>query len=371
MSDAVGIGIVGGGFAGRMHALAARMIGAHLVGVASSSPGRAKAAAEALGADHAFSSAADLIDDPRVEFIHVCTPNASHADLATMALERGKHVICEKPLATSVADAARLADLAKQSGLVAAVCFAYRYQSMTRAARTRVTSGELGAVRVVHGTYLQDWMLDATDSDWRMLSATGGPSRAFADVGSHWCDLAEWITGLRITELAAVTSTVHERRPRPANGDAEGDFALTTVDTEDVACVVFRATGGVVGTLTVSQVSAGRKNRLWIEIDAANASVVYDQESSEWLLVGGRTSNQVFARDGSSSAERYPHASALPAGHARGFVEAFAQLFTDAYQSARNGSGVAFPTFDDGLRGAKITDAVLRAARSQTWVRVE
>lgn len=373
LADAVGIGVVGVGFAGRMHALAARMLGARLVGVTSSSPERSKAAADLLGAEQAFPSATDLIDDPRVEIVHICTPNASHAELATKALERGKHVVCEKPLATTVADAARLADLAERSGFAAAVCFNYRYQSMTQEARARVRSGELGAVRLVHGTYLQDWLLYPTDTNWRTLFSEGGPSRAFADIGSHWCDLAEWITGERITELAAVTSTVFERRPHPERGGLHSSDppSLVQVDNEDAACVVFRASNDVIGSLTVSQVSPGRKNRLWIEVDAAKSSVAYNQENAEWLFVGARESDQLVARDGSSPHERYPHASALPPGHARGFVETFAQLFSDVYQTARNGSGPAFPTFRDGARIVAITEAVLQAAASREWVRVE
>ena len=371
MADEVGVAILGTGFAGRVHALAARGLGARLVGVAGSTPARSDAAAAAFGAEQGFARAADLVDHPAVEVVHVCTLNALHVPLAEMALEAGKHVICEKPLATTAEDATRLASLARQSGLAAAVCFAYRFQPMAKQARDRVLRGEIGPVRLVHGSYLQDWLLYDTDGNWRTGSRENGRSRAFADIGSHWCDIAEWITGRRITELAALTSTVHERRarPRPFGAPAGSeDGAVVTVDTEDAACVVFRAGDGVMGTLTVSQVSPGRKNRLWIEVDGARSSIVFDQENAEWLWLGSREANQMVARDAVGAQDRFPHSSSLPAGHARGFVECFAELFSNVYGFVRGGPYGEFPSFDDGLRSALITDAVLRSAGEQAWV---
>jgi predicted dehydrogenase len=372
LADGVSIGILGTGFAGRVHALAARTLGARLVGVVSSTPARSEAAAAVLGAEQGFASASDLIEHPGVEVVHVCTPNVLHVPLVERALACGKHVICEKPLATTPADAARLLALAQESGLSAAVCFGYRYQSMAQDARARLHAGELGPVRLVHGSYLQDWLLYETDGNWRAQAETGGPSRAFADIGSHWCDLAEWITGHRITDLAAVTATVHDKRSRPAPvvpGTASQAGDLVSVDTEDIACLVFRATGNVVGTLTVSQVSPGRKNRLWIEVDAAQSSVVFDQENAEWLWLGGRSANRMIARDGAAS-DHFPDSRALPPGHARGFIEGFTELFADVYGSVRNGSRREFPSFEDGFRSAVITDAVLRSAREQRWAHV-
>jgi len=370
MADEIGIGILGAGFMGRVHALAARMLGARLVGVVASTPARSDAAAAMLGAEQGFATAADLIRHPAVEVVHVCTPNVLHVPLVEMALASGKHVVCEKPLATTASDAEKLAAHARDSGLVNAVCFTYRYQAMAQEARRRVRSGDLGPVRLVHGSYLQDWLLFETDANWRTLVETGGRSRAFADIGSHWCDLAEWITGHRLIDLAAVTSKAHPMRARPAIAGAEeptGGPDLVEVDTEDVACLVFRATGNVVGTLTVSQVSPGRKNRLWIEVDAASSSVVFDQENAEWLWVGNRTANELLARDGSATLDRFPSSSALPPGHARGFVESFTELFSEVYGCVRNESRREFPSFEDGLRSALITDAVLGSASEHNW----
>lgn len=369
MADEVGIALLGAGFAGRVHALAARMLGARLVGVAASTPARSDAAAAEFGAEYAFADAAELVAHPEVEVVHVCTPNALHVPHVQLALDHGKHVICEKPLATSAADTARLSSVAREAGLIAAVCFAYRYQSVAQQARAKIMSGELGSIRLVHGAYLQDWLLYQDDTDWRADSGMGGRSRAFADIGSHWCDLAEWMTGQRITDLAAVTSTVYPTRRAPAGAAGPGPADMQ-VDNEDVACVIFRATGGTVGTLTVSQVSPGRKNRLWLEIDAADASVVFDQENSEWLWLGRRSAGEIIARDGRGTTAPRGDTSFLPPGHPRGFVECFASLFADVYCAIRNEPGRDFPTFDDGARSAVLTEAVLRSASERKWVRI-
>jgi predicted dehydrogenase len=376
LADEVGVAILGTGLAGRVHALAARMLGARLVGVTASTPARSGAAAAALGAEHGFASAADLLADPAVEVVHICTPNALHVPQVELALAHGKHMICEKPLATTAADAARLASLAREAGLVCAVSFGYRYQSVVQAARARLTGGEFGPVRLVHGSYLQDWLLEQADTDWRTDAGIGGRSRAFADIGSHWCDLAEWMTGQRITDVAAATSTVYQTRGAPATAAAAaGDPVpsqrnLARVDNEDIACLVFRATGGIIGTLTASQVSPGRKNRLWLEVDAAEASVVFDQENAEWLWLGRRLAAEMIARDGRDGAAQFADSSFLPPGHARGFVECFASLFSDVYRAVRDGSAGTYPTFDDGARSALLAEAVLRAASEREWVHI-
>jgi len=369
LADEVGVAILGTGFAGRMHAQAARMLGARLVGVMASTPARSDAAAAELGAEQRFASVTELLEHPAVEVVHVCTPNALHVSQVEQALARGKHVICEKPLATTAQDAERLSGLARETGLIAAVAFAYRYQALAQDARAKVMAGELGRIRLVHGTYLQDWLLYPSDGDWRAVAEIGGPSRAFADVGSHWCDLAEWMTGERITDIAATTSTVYPTRPGPAAPPGDGAAEPLPVTNEDIACLVFRATSGIVGTLTVSQVSPGRKNRLWLEVDAAEASVVFNQENAEWLWLGRRDAGLQIARDRRPDAQ-IADSSFLPPGHARGFVECFAGLFSDVYKTLRNGAARTFPTFDDGARSAILTEAVLRSATAREWVHI-
>src|SRR5829696_2438929 len=189
----VRVAIAGTGFIGGVHARSARVAGARLVGVAASSPERGVLAAAALGAERSFATAEELVESPDVDVVHICTPNHLHVALAEAALAAGKHVVCEKPLATDLTGARTLVDAAAAAGTAAAVPFVYRYYATVREARERVRSGATGAVRLVHGTYLQDWLTDAEDDNWRVDSVLGGASRAFADIGSHWCDLAEFV----------------------------------------------------------------------------------------------------------------------------------------------------------------------------------
>ncbi len=368
MFQEIGVGIVGTGFVGRVHATAARQLGAQLVGVVASNPEKGVAAARELGAQQSFDRADDLIGDPRVDVIHVCTPNELHAGLSERALSAGKHVVCEKPLSTSAALAESMVEAAGRSHLVAAVPFVYRFHPTVREARQRVRAGQIGAVTLIHGSYLQDWLLEPAATNWRVSGQRGGASRAFADIGSHWCDLAEWITGHRVTELVSLLQTTVRERPEPTDRAASD---RSPVDTEDVACVTFRTDQGASGALTVSQVSAGRKNRLWIEVDGAERSVAFDQENSEYLWMGARQANTVLMRDPGVLSPPASAYATMPGGHAQGYQDCFCAFLRDVYTSVRQGELVdALPTFHDGMRAARITDAVLDSARKGTWIEV-
>src|ERR687896_34755 len=282
--------IAGTGFIGRVHARSLRLAGAELAGVAASSPESAAAAAAKLGAGRAFDSAEELVGDPDIDVVHICTPNHLHLSLAEAALWAGKHVICEKPLATDTAGARRLVDAAESSALQAAVPFVYRYYPTVREARERIRSGTTGPLRLVHGTYLQDWLASPADDNWRVDGELGGPSRAFADIGSHWCDLAEFVSGHRVARLCARTMVaLPERRQgasRPAFERGDGGEQRRPVDTEDVALVQFETDRGALGSVVVSQLSPGRKNRLWLELDGADEALAFDQEHPETLWCG-------------------------------------------------------------------------------------
>jgi predicted dehydrogenase len=368
-------GIAGTGFIGAVHARSARLAGARLAGVAASSPDSAQRAAAALGAERAYESAEALVDAPDIDVVHICTPNHLHAALARRALEAGKHVICEKPLATGVEEAAALSDAAAASGRQAAVPFVYRYYPVVREARERVAAGELGAIHLLHGTYLQDWLLSADDDNWRVDARLGGSSRAFADIGSHWCDLAEFTTGHRITRLSARTrTTVPERRhgeARAAFAGPAGDGTLRPVETEDVALVQFETDGGAVGSLVVSQVSAGRKNRLWLEIDGAEGALSFDQEAPEALWWGRRAAETLVRRDPATLGPAGARLAFLPAGHPQGYADCFDLFVADVYAAIRGAAEAdGLPRFADGLRAAQLTEAVLASARDERWVGV-
>ncbi|WP_350347814.1 Gfo/Idh/MocA family oxidoreductase [Agromyces sp. G08B096] len=354
-------GFVGGGFMAAVHSRAARAVGAALAGGASSSPSRSRDAAERLGLARGFDSLDDLLADADADLdvVHVCTPNATHADIVRAALEAGKHVICEKPLATDAATAAELADLAAERGLVAAVPFVYRFHPMAREARALVASGETGRLVSVQGAYLQDWLATPNDDDWRVDRALGGPSRAFADIGSHLVDLLEFTAGERVTRLNAVTRTVYGARA-----------TNTDIATEDLVAVVVELSGGAVGTLLVSQVAPGHKNGLVVELGGTAASVRFEQERPERLWVGRTSDSRLLERDAARLSPDAARLSIVPAGHPMGYQDAFNAFVADAYAAIAGERPDGLPTFADGVRAVRVTEAVLRSAASGEWTEV-
>lgn len=371
----LGIAIVGTGMIGAVHRRAALLAGAAVRGVAASSPQRAREMAQAWDVPRAYRDIEEVVADPQVQVVHVCTPNHLHRAMAQAALDAGKHVICEKPLATTLEDAQALAALACATGLVATVPFVYRYHPVVREARARIAQGELGPLRLIHGSYLQDWLLDPASNNWRVDPALGGASRVFADIGSHWCDLVEWVSGERFAEVSATFATVIAERgtttgqsfTTPAAGGA-----MQAVSSEDVAMAMLRTGAGTLAALTVSQVSAGRRNRLWFEIDGARASVAFDQEDAERLWIGRPDQREeVFVRGpGAGSAEQRRLAT-LPAGHAQGYGDCFEAFVADTYRAIDGERPEGLPTFDDGLRSALIVDRVITSARTRGWTSID
>ncbi len=359
MGDEVRSGIIGAGFIGSVHAQAVRASGGVVVAVADATPEAAVAAAERLGARSAAASAEALIASPDVDVVHICTPNNMHAPLARMAIEAGKAIICEKPLATTVADAEDVANLAHEKGVVTGVPFVYRYYQTVREARQRVKRGDVGALWVLHGSYLQDWLSSSADINWRVDAAVGGSSRAFGDIGVHWCDVVEFVSGHRIVSLSAQMKTAIQSRD-----------AATEVTTEDLATVQFRTDAGAIGSLVVSQVSPGRKNRLWFSIDGAEQSLSFDQEQPETLWVGSRSQGASIPRGVTPFPTASRLLSPLPPGHPQGYQDCFNAFVGDVYAAIRDDAVDGLPSFADGLRAARITQAVLESARQNQWVDV-
>jgi predicted dehydrogenase len=307
--------------------------------------------------------------------VHVCTPNRLHAPLAQAALAAGKHVVCEKPLALTAAEADQLLGAADRSARVATVPFVYRYNPMVAEARARVAAGEIGAVRLVHGGYLQDWLSTAEDDNWRVDPAQGGASRTFADIGSHWCDLMEYVTGQRIAAVCAQSATVvperADRAGAPAFAPRSEGGARRAVVTEDLATVMFRTGAGVLGTMLVSQVSPGRKNHLHLEIAGETASVRFEQERSETLWLGRRERTETLWRDPPLLHPSAARLTSTPAGHAEGYVACFDAFVADTYAAIAGAAPEGLPRFADGARSARIVDAVVASARAgAAWVEV-
>ncbi|MDH6626192.1 putative dehydrogenase [Streptomyces sp. LBL] len=358
---------------GAVHAAAIRAAGGDLAGVVASTPERSAQVAKEWDVPARYPDIAAVLADDSVAVVHICTPNALHVRHAEAALRAGKHVICEKPLATSAADAERLTALADRAGLLLAVPFVYRYHPLVREIRDRRLRGEFGAWQLIHGSYLQDWMLSEDAMSWRVDPAEGGPSRAFADIGSHWCDLVEWVAGVRFTELTARLDTTIATRPAGTGASfaTAGEGPRVEVRTEDVATALLRTAEGVPATLTVSQVSAGRKNRLWFELDGADGSAVFDQENAETAWLGAQDGARILVRDPQHGSAEQRRLSRLPAGHAQGYEDCFAAFVTDAYAAIGGAAPEGLPTGVDGVRSAHIVDAVLRSAASLAWTDVD
>jgi predicted dehydrogenase len=370
--------IFGTGFMGRVHLEALRRV--EHVEVAAIC-GRNTAAADRLGSAFNVSrlSAEAILRDASIQAVHICTPNAQHFPMAKEALLAGKHVLCEKPLAVSAAEARELATLASQRDLRNCVCHNLRYYPMVQHIRRLREDGDLGEILVVQGTYSQDWLLYETDWNWRVSSKDGGPSRCMADIGSHWFDMAEHLTGLRISALCADLQTFHATRRQPrgpvetfANKLAsERETTDTPVDTEDMGAVVFRM-GRARGAMTASQVSAGRKNRLSIEIYGTKAGVAWDQERPDELWIGERdTPSRIIIKDPSLLKPGAQPFADLPGGHSEGYDDTFKQVFRRFYGSIADPAAPRdYPQFADGLRQLVILDAELESTRARQWIDV-
>jgi predicted dehydrogenase len=347
-------GIIGAGFIGEVHAHAVRAAGGVVAATVGRTPETTERAVAALGAERGVGSVAGLAAADDVDVVHICTPNSTHAEMADTVIAAGKPVVCEKPLATTVQDARRLTQQAAGADVLACVPFVYRFYPAVREARARIAAGEPGPLWLLHGSYLQDWLAAADATNWRVDPALGGASRAFGDIGVHWCDLMEFTTGHRITRLAARMCSAFAGRG----------------GTEDGAVVLFETDRGASGSVVVSQVSPGRKNRLWFSFDGQKASYSFDQEQPDSLWVGGTAVNQVVMRGPDTLSEAAAAYARLPAGHPQGYQDAFTAFVSDVYATVAGRKPDGLPTFADGLRAAVLTQAVVAAASEQNWVEI-
>lgn len=363
---------------GRVHTEGLRRLGnVEVAGIVARTDAQARRFADELSIDRAGSDYREFLNDPSVDAVHICTPNELHFPMTMAALEAGKHVLCEKPLATSVAQASAMLALAGEKGLAHCTFHNLRYYPQVQNMRALCQAGELGDILAVQGTYSQDWLLYDTDWNWRIES---GPSRAFADIGTHWCDMVEHVTGLRIASLCADTQTFHKTRRKPA-GSVETFSAKTShpsehrevpIATEDFASMIFRLGGTARGAMTASQISAGRKNRLFVEIYGTKASAVWDGEKPDELWIGRRNEpNGLIVKDPSLLLESARTFADLPGGHSEGYDDTFKQVFRRFYRTVSDRTAaIDYPTFADGLRQLRILDAVLESSRLQAWVDV-
>jgi predicted dehydrogenase len=372
----IGAAVVGTGFIGVVHVEALRRIGVDVVGVVGSTPERA---AQKRDLPEPYESFEAMLDDDRVRVVHLTTPNHLHYPQVKSVLAAGKHVVCEKPLALTSGESGELLRLAEDSGLVHCTNYNIRFYPLLHEARQRVSDGELGRVWNAHGTYSQDWLLEATDWNWRLDPELGGSLRAVADIGTHWLDLTGWIANRRVAAVFADLYTVHPVRHVPTGpvetyADAgEAERVDREMTTEDVAHVLLRYDDGSRGQVTISQVSAGRKNHISFELDGSEGALAWSSERHEELWLGHRDRpNEILFRD--PGLMRGPLRGDYPGGHAEGFTDTFKQLYRAVYAAVEEGRMPAepnFPTFADGHEEILLGEAIARSAAAERWVAVE
>ena len=376
----IGAAVIGGGFIGTAHVEALRRLNVAVRGLLEQTPDLGSRRADELGLARAYASLDELLADPAVEVVHVASPNALHYPQVRQILQAGRHVVCEKPLATTSAESAALAVEARAAGVVAAVNFNLRFYPLNQHVRQMVAEGGIGVPRLISGHYLQDWLLFDTDWNWRLEPEVGGELRAVADIGSHWLDLAAFLTGDPISHvLADLTTFVPVRRqPTGPSQTFAGAGLGATVDreirSEDAASILLRFASGARGAVTISQVSPGRKNSLTYEIDGSVAAAAWDSERPDELWVGRRDApNEILLRNPALMNRAGAAAAFLPGGHAEGFADtfkaAFAAVYADGAAGGPSGSP-AYATFDDGHDEMLVNDAIAASARSGTWTEV-
>jgi predicted dehydrogenase len=367
--------VVGTGFIGVVHVEALRRLGVEVVGVVGSSPDRARAKASVYPLPPAYESFEQLLDDPKVDVVHLTSPNDQHYPQAKAVLAAGKHCVCEKPLALDSIQSAELVELAERSGLVHCTNFNIRFYPQVQEARYRVARGDVGRVWNVHGGYLQDWLLLPTDWNWRLDPAMGGKLRAVGDIGSHWLDLAQFVSGRTVEALFADLGTAIDVRQRPTGpvetfAAASGETEPVPMTTDDLAHILLRFEGGGRGSCVISQVSAGRRNSVSFEVDGAAGALAWSSERNEELWLGHRgRPNETLWRDPALS--EGPVRGAVPAGHHEGFQDTFKELYAAVYRAVAAGEpGDDYPTFRDGHWENVLADAVLRSNDERRWVEV-
>ena len=375
--------VIGAGFMGPVHVEALRRLGINVVGILGVDDAESKRAAKNMGLPRAYASFEEVMADSNVHVVHLTTPNRLHYQMAKGALNAGKHVLCEKPLAMNSKESAELVALAKKTGLAAGVNYNIRSYPLNIEARNMVKRGDVGQIYSIVGSYVQDWLLKVTDYNWRVVAGEGGQLRAVADIGTHWLDLVQTVTGHSVTEVCADLYIVHPVRQRP-KGEVETfkgkvekqmDTEPVEITTEDCGCVMLRFDNGARGHLWVSQTTAGKKNCLRYEIAGSKCALAWNSEEPNDLWIGYRDkANEKLIRDPGLLSDEARGYITFPGGHNEGFPDTFKQNFKSFYSYIAAGDFKAkppFPTFAEGHHEILCCEAVLKSHQTGgVWVKV-
>jgi predicted dehydrogenase len=378
----VSTAIIGTGFMGRVHAEQIRRLGfVDIAGVAGINADDAAAFGKAMGIERTTGNYQELLADPSIQAVHVLTPNALHYPMSMEALRAGKAVLCEKPLSVTAKEAANMLKLAEKKGLAHAVNHNLRYYPVVQHIRQYIAAGELGDVLHVQGTYSQDWLLYDTDFNWRIETKDNGALRAVGDIGSHWMDMIQHLTGLPITGLCADLATFHKTRKKPKAAIQTfagkklkpSDYEEVKITTEDYGGLLLHLGDSARGAFTASQVAAGNKNKFAFEIYGTKSGVAWNQERPDELWIGNRNEpNRILIKDPSMLLGPAAGFADLPGGHSEGYDDAHKQLYKRFYRRVADPSApVDYPTFEDGRRGMVLLEKVVESAKKKGWVKVK
>ncbi|HSM23296.1 MAG TPA: Gfo/Idh/MocA family oxidoreductase [Anaerolineaceae bacterium] len=355
------VGVVGTGLMGIAHTNALRWNDVHVEGVLGSSEDKSRKFADDFNIPRIYHTFEEMLEDPKLDVIHLTTPNQLHYPHAKAALLAGKHVVCEKPLTMTAKESGELLILSRDKQLVTTVNFNVRMYEMVQKARMMVLNGEIGNPYFIHGSYLQDWLLYPSDWNWRLNPQFGGRLRTVGDIGSHWIDLISYISGLKVLEVMADFKTIHPQRL-----DEEGQ--KVTIDTEDYATIMVHLEGGVSGVVTLSQMCAGHKNRIAFEMNASQSSLAWNGEKADELWIGHREkANEVLHQENKKETKNLK-------GEMEAFPDTFNELYRRVYQYLEAGDYQTkpdFPTFEDGHYGMLVLEAIEKSFEEKAWVQVE
>jgi predicted dehydrogenase len=360
----LGVGIVGTGFMGETHAKALKINGIHVVGLLGSSPDKTRAKATEFGIPKAYESYEEMIQDDAVDVVHLTTPNYLHYPQAKAALIAGKHVACEKPLTITAEESRELLQIAREKGLMTVVNFNFRMTPMIQKAREKLLAGEIGTPLLIHGSYLQDWLLYPTDWNWRLDEKLAGPLRTVGDIGTHWMDVVSYVTGLKIVEVMADFKTFLPKRYPPRQ---DSEAVEVRINSEDYASVLIHFENGVRGIMSLSQMCAGHKNRLFFEINASKSSLAWDAEKPEKLWLGYRDQeNQIVEQEEDKIVDN----DFVPESNKQTSIDTFVELYRRVYSYllANDPSQKPdFPTFEDGHYSMLLCDAIQKSVLERNW----